>query len=425
VNPTGRHRDKKRRHGAGTIVRRSERQGDDHHRSMPFVKAISLGTDPQTGKRRRRFFYGRTREEAEQRATKAMAALAPDAAGATSVGEMLDLWLDDTKRSIKPNTWNRYELAVEGHLVPTLGEVRLAELTPASIRAAIPLWKSAHNRWYVFSRLRQAIGWALRQDPPMLARDPSYAVSAPAKPRVEDAPVIDAPRARAILAALEADPHGTLGLVYVVLGLRRGEALGLQWRYIDFEAGTLKTPCQLQVIAPRDRTPQERAAGAWLRLVETKRERSDRLLPMPEHVAAALRARRAAQAAEREAAGAAWAGTDLVFTDAQGYPWPPNSVSRHIARALARAGLGDLCIRDLRHAASTLLSLVGAHERVQMGILGHTRPAQSLAYTGFVPEEARRAMGDVEALLAPPAKPDAIASNGCPDGCPDGDAARP
>ena len=58
--------------------------------------------------------------------------------------------------------------------------------------------------------------------------------------------------------------------------------------------------------------------------------------------------------------------------------------------------------------------MVGASDRVKMGILGHTKPAQSLAYTGFVPAEARQAQAAVEAGLGPVGL-----SDDSPDGCPE------
>ncbi len=423
MNPTGRHAQKRRRHGEGTSLRRSVRRGDDHRRHKPYMVAISLGTDPLTGKRLRRYFYGATPAEARERADDWLHQAVPadpDEEPDPTVGEMLDRWLEDERRAVKPGTWDRYEVTVRRYLKRDLGELPLRDLKAARIRAAIPLWGAAHNQWYAFHRLRAALAWALRQDDlaELLPRNPSDGVRAPAKPKGRVAPVIGPERARTILAAMADDVFAALTVVLVALGLRRGEALGLRWQYVDFEARTIKTPYQLLRTPTKVRTKEETEAGILFRLVEVKRERSDRLIPFGDVVEAALRARQAAQARQRAACGAAWPDNDLVFTDDEGYHLVPNTVSNHIQATLKRAGLGHLRLHDLRHGASTLLSVVGAPERIKMGILGHTRPAQSIDYTGFVPEEARRAVNAVEGLLTPTDVPPTW-PNGCPDGCPD------
>lgn len=408
MNPTGQHSRKRRRHGEGTAIKRSVRRGDDHRRNKPHLVAVSLGTDPETGKRLRRYFYGATPEEARRRADDELARLAapePEDGRGLTVGDMLEQWLEDVSRSVKPGTWSRYEVAVRLYPKKNLGDIPLADLTARHIRDAIPGWGSPHNQWYAYGRLRSALAWATRQDH-MLDHNPSDAVRAPSKPRGRVAPVIGPERAKAILAATATDVYASLVVLLIALGLRRGEALGLTWAYVDFEARTIRTPYQLLRIPARFRTDEEIEASVWLRLVEVKRERSERLLPFGDVVEAALRARQDAQARQREAAGDAWPDNDLVFTDDEGYPLPPNSVAHHIQVTLERADLGHFRLHDLRHGASTLLSMVGAHERIQMGMLGHTRPAQSIAYTAYVPEEARRAENDVENLLKPPALPE-------------------
>ncbi len=408
MNPTGRHSPRRRRHGEGTALERSVRRGDEHRRNKPHPVAISLGTEPATGKRLRRYFHGATHEEARHRADDELERLAappePEDEPGLTVGDMLDQWLDDVRRSIRPGTWNRYEIAARLYAKKDLGHIALSGLRAKHIRDAISGWGSPHNQWYAYGRLRSALAWATRQDH-MLDRNPSDAVRAPSKPRGRVAPVIGPERARAILAATAMDVYASLVVLLIALGLRRGEALGMTWAHVDFEARTIRTPYQLLRIPAKCRTPEEIEAGVWLRLVEVKRERTERLLPFGDVVEAALRARQEAQARQRETLGDAWPDNDLVFTDDEGYPLPPNSVAHHIQVTLERAGLGHFRLNDLRHGATTLLSMVEAHERVQMGMLGHTRPAQSIAYTGFVPEEARRAENDVENLLKPPAAP--------------------
>jgi integrase len=68
-----------------------------------------------------------------------------------------------------------------------------------------------------------------------------------------------------------------------VLGLRKGEVLGLAWEAVDFGEGPLVPDHQLQRVRRS------------LLYRETKTEASDALLPMPDIVAATLKIRRVQQ----------------------------------------------------------------------------------------------------------------------------------
>jgi integrase len=92
----------------------------------------------------------------------------------------------------------------------------------------------------------------------------------------------------------------------LVLGLRKGEVLGLAWNSVNFEQSTLVPDHQLQRVRRS------------LLYRETKTEASDAWLPIPDIVTAGLKIRRGQQDEEREAAGEIWQQTkdvpSLIFT---------------------------------------------------------------------------------------------------------------
>lgn len=83
-------------------------------------------------------------------------------------------------------------------------------------------------------------------------------------------------------------------VLILVLGLRKGEVLGLTWPDVDLDAAELTIGRQLQ-----------RVRGELLHR-ETKTEASDATLPLPPVCVTALRQRRAVQDRARETAGATW-----------------------------------------------------------------------------------------------------------------------
>ena len=91
-----------------------------------------------------------------------------------------------------------------------------------------------------------------------------------------------------------------------MLGLRKGEVLGLGWDEVDLDEGELRVDWQLQRI--RERLVRRR----------TKTETSDATLPLPD-ICVTAREQRDAQFLATVAAGTAWHDTGLVLgADARG-----------------------------------------------------------------------------------------------------------
>jgi integrase len=168
--------------------------------------------------------------------------------------------------------------------------------------------------------------------------------------------------ARAILAATRGtDIEAPVG-VALYTGMRLGEVLGLRWRNIDLDDGQLRVDAGLQRL--------NRAT----RLVETKTERSRRLLPVTEDLTLILRDQQRRQAAQRRAAGANWIDPipDLVFTNAVGQPLVPTTVTGRFKELLRLAGAPPRRFHDLRHGCATLLLASGTDLKVVSNMLGHS-----------------------------------------------------
>lgn len=148
-----------------------------------------------------------------------------------------------------------------------------------------------------------------------------------------------------------------------------------------------------------DRALKNQPDGA-LELVATKSQRSNRLLPMTESVAAALERRLELQLIELQTAGSMWHHFDLVFTTTVGTPIHPGHDYRAFRRLIANAGLRPVRLHDLRHTAASLLLAEGVAARVIMEILGHSQIGLTLnTHTHVDPELNRDAAERLERLL--------------------------
>ena len=181
--------------------------------------------------------------------------------------------------------------------------------------------------------------------------------------------------------------------VAVGLGLRQGEALGLRWEDVDFQASTVSVRQTLE------------RAGREPRFGEPKTTRSRRTINMPAVVATALRRHRTRQLEERLVMGGRWQDLGLVFTTTIGSAMDKGRVHKSFKAILRSAGLPDIRYHDLRHTAATLLLAQGVDPRTIMETLGHSQIGMTLNTYGHVmPALQREAAAKMNAVLSPAAE---------------------
>lgn len=406
-----------------------------------WMGRVDLGW--RDGKRRSKAVYGRTRREVSNKVrdlTQAahLGTLVEDQR--QTVEQFLSRWLRDVARvRVRPRTLATYEAAIERHLIPHIGRVPLAMLSPQHLQAWLRHLEtsgvSAQRRRYARVVLRIALNTALRWN--LVARNAATLVDAPRVTTREIRP-LDPDESRAFLKALEAHPLEALFTVGLACGLRAGEALGLQWSDCDLEHGTLRIRRALQRFggdagsrrtlgAERRRllklVREAKAAGtaetaAELRCelskvrmrlsevktsihaVEPKSARSRRTIAMPEAVVKALGRHRVRQLEARLVAGSKWQETGYVFTSSIGTPIDLRNVTRAFKAVLKEAQLPTIRLHDLRHSCATLLLAQGVSPRVVMETLGHSQVSLTLnTYSHVLPALQQDAASKMDAIL--------------------------
>jgi integrase len=160
--------------------------------------------------------------------------------------------------------------------------------------------------------------------------------------------------ARAFLesARNDRDPVYAAYVLVLVLGLRRGEALGLTWEDVNLDAAEIAVTWQLQ-----------RSRGQ-LHHRETKTPGSEATLPLPGIYLTALKLRAEQQARHRSAAGDVRRDSSLVFTTTLGTPYEPRNFARHFALRCEKAGVRYIKVHDTRRTCGSLLAALDVHPRV-------------------------------------------------------------
>ena len=384
------------------MVKRMRHEGSIFQRKdSRWCGLISLGWEGE--RRKRKYFYGATAAEVQEQLLKARSDHSkglPVSLERQTVGQFLNRWLTDSvKPSVRPRTFESYELTVRLHLEPELGKIRLEKLTPQHVQTVLNRKSrdgklSARSVAYIRAVLRQGLNQALRWG--LITRNPATLVDPPRSVRREIAP-LNADQARALLEAAKGNRLEAFYVVSLLLGLRRGEVLGLRWQDVDFDQRTLKVRQTIQRIAHK-----LTAGTAGLVPAEPKTEKSRRTLSLPDGVIRALKAQRARQATERLSAGTDWRDSDLIFTSPTGKPLDPKAVHCDFKRLLAKAELPTATrLHDLRHSAASLLLAQGVPLRTIMELLGHSSLAMTAnVYAHVAPAVLREVADRMDVIFA-------------------------
>jgi len=92
---------------------------------------------------------------------------------------------------------------------------------------------------------------------------------------------------------------------------------------------------------------------------DTNSRAGRRTVGLPAELVTLIETHRDEQAAERERAGQLWRDSGYVFTTPRGEPVNPSTDYHAWKRLLGAAGLRDGRLHDARHAAATVLLILG------------------------------------------------------------------
>ena len=187
-------------------------------------------------------------------------------------------------------------------------------------------------------------------------------------------------------ARIDEDSLYAAYVVMLVLGMRRGEVLGLPWVNVNLDIGELDVSWQLQ------------RTGRQLHHRETKTPGSDAPLPLPGICSTALKLQAERQSTWKHAAGDAWTGSGLVITTRYGTPFEPRNFNRQFTARCHKAKVRYIKPHGMRRTCASLLAALDIHPRVAMRVLRHSKIAVTMEIYTEVPDsitrEALRRLGE-------------------------------
>ncbi|EGD56725.1 site-specific integrase [Gordonia neofelifaecis] len=372
----------KRTRRAEPITRRKAKNG-----RVSYEFRADVGVKPDGSRDRRRFTYP-TKKEAQaeyRRITTEVAAGRYVGRSRVTVAEHVEAWLAG-KRDVRPNTLRNYTDAAKP-IVRDLGGLELQRLTKAHIDKFLGGLTRRDGRPYstdsarlVLAVLRQVTKDAHRQG--IISRDPSEFVEPPKAKRVaaENLDVWTREEANLFRKHTAEDRMAACWLL-TLCGLRRSEVLGLRWRDVDLDAGTITvTQGRVEVTA------------TFIDTAEPKTARGRRALPISGEIIDALAALRRLQAAERAEMGCDYAETGLVAVEPDGTPTLPRTYSDRFRRLASAAGVPPITLRNVRHTSVSVMLDAGVPPTVVAAWHGHD-PRMTVSVYGRTYDDSLKTAG--------------------------------
>ncbi|TCJ01332.1 tyrosine-type recombinase/integrase [Cytobacillus praedii] len=288
----------------------------------------------------------------------------------------LELFVTDweTKYAVKElaeTTLANYLSHIKNHILPAIGHMMLIQIKPMHLINLLDKAKRADGSDKLLSeRTKQDIYLALRNiferavEWKIIKDNPVNTVKKPRINEDQEVNVYDEDEISALFIAAENEPfHWRMFLTLVLAaGLRRSEALGLEWPMVDFGKGTIDIK---QAITKGRKGPVIKGP---------KSKKSKRLISLPSSVINEFESYHLHWKKEKMKMRDMWVEEkyNWVFCNEDGTHFYPDTPTTWWTRFTKRVGVRYIKLHDLRHTSATLLINQGVHAKIISERLGHS-----------------------------------------------------
>lgn len=327
---------------------------------------------------RQKLVYGRTIAEVTQAADELRD---QDRAGLvvgddTTVDQWAKTWFSTYKSGLRSNTKSAYRNAYNNHIMPFLASLRLQDVRPIHARQVMKAIsdKSESLQGKVLNTMRQLFVTARQNG--LILRDPSEGIKITSHAHPERKEYLTLDEQKDLMETLEdVDPRARCFVALCLYcGLRREEALGLQWG--DIHDGKLTVNRALTFLNNNQPDP----------IQELKTKSSHRVVPIPAVLQSIL--------ADTPHAGL------YVITCADGRPMTQIAF-RRLWDKIKRVSPCEVRPHMLRHTYCSNLYRAGIDLKTAQYLMGHsTIQMTANVYTHLGKEEAASSITQLERYLA-------------------------
>ena len=296
------------------------------------------------------------------------------------------------RQGLSPRTVLGYEGLLDSQILPTLGHIKLQDITAATLNRFYVKVENAPSKktgrtisgTYAakyHAALRTMLNCAVKWD--YISTNPAYKADPP-KPDTQEFKVYDDVQSLALLDALDSEPitWRTMMTLALFSQMRRGELIALNWSDVTGDV--------LHVTRNAVYTPEQ-----GMILKSPKTAAGKRMISLPSPVVQCLKDLRIHQLQERMKLGETWADEDAVFTQWNGARMHIDTPTKWFSKFLDRHELPRIRLHDLRHTGASLLISQGLDVETVKQRLGHARASTTMNIYGHAYQKADRAASNL------------------------------
>lgn len=286
-------------------------------------------------------------------------------------------WLPERTavRGLKPKTVSEYQRYLDRLILPALGDLRLKDFTPATVRAWIGGLNAKTPRLneHAYALLKTIFATAVQDE--LIDRNPCRERMRKPVRHIGEPATLDE------LALLVAAMPERLRLMIELAAwcaLRFGEVAELRRGDIDLREGVIRVTRAVQWVDGK-------------KIVAAPKADSVRVVAFPPHIGEQIK--------EHLKNHAQWGKEGLLFPTMHGEQYrAPTFHQAYFRKAREAAGRPDLRFHDLRHTGATMAAASGATLAELMQRLGHSTVSAALAYQHAAQGSDKRIAAQLSAI---------------------------
>ena len=297
-------------------------------------------------------------------------------------GAWMDFWYQTyCKNTLKEYTQETYEQRIYKQIIPKIGHHTLNKVTTGTLEKFYAHLKAdgrlTRREQFgpglansvirsIHAHCRAALDKAVAEK--LIHQNPAIGCKLPPKKSAE-VKILTPEAMQKLLYQAQIEGFYEMFMLDLATGLRRGEVLGLQWKDIDFERGTLSV------------TKQVRYVKGELKIAPPKTKASNRSIILPPPILEML-------AEYKKTVDSIWLFPSPVKKE--DVPREPSSCRKALARILKRAGCEHVPFHAMRHTFASNAFHYGMDVKTLASTIGHESVETTLNVYAHSSEQMKR-----------------------------------